>query len=521
MGNEEQQQPVVKENDERACNISVDSLAQRVENSNEIVEVNPPDQLMRWQSLVLEIPPTTVVDDVGEDLVRINMPLTPITTPRRVNFSPMPSPPPTVDTTNESQGPLSSKNKSTLKSFLPKLSFKYRNNTNADIEKAAILALGSSSTETRGKPRISRTLSFTKLFTPRAKAASSLPVTPISHSNPGSMHGPKIYDPNGGAQNSFHRSHSVPELNKDISIRQLDSLRGVIRVIRTTSEDIIMTTSDTSPPNVTDRNDDGGEDILEEEAVCRICLIELGEGADTLKMECSCKGELALAHQECAIKWFSIKGNKRCDVCKNEVRNLPVTLLRLQNSSNTRGTGAQQADVIPYTRVWQDVPVLVLVSMLAYFCYLEQLLVPKMKSGAIAISLPFSCILGLLASMTASNMVRRKFIWVYAFIQFALVVLSGHLFYTLLHMQAVLSVLLSTFVGFGGSMFGTSILREVLRCWRLWLAMSRQQHNHQEEVTETQTQTQSNQPSTTPSQNQTDSQHHGTETRDSETTRDS
>ncbi|KAK2658033.1 hypothetical protein Ddye_011085 [Dipteronia dyeriana] len=517
MGNEkQQQQPVVEENDERACSISVDSQAQRVENSTEIVEVNPPDQFMRWQSLVLEIPPTTVVEDVGEDFVTINMPLTPSTTPRKVIFSPMPSPSPTVvDTTNESQGPLSSKNKSIIRNLLPKLSFKYRNTTTTDIEKAATLALGSSSTETGGK--ISRTLSLTKLFTPRARAASSLPVTPNSHSNPGSLHGAKMYDPNGGAQKSFHRSLSVPELNKDISIRQLDSLRGVFRVIRTTpgvAEDTVMTTSDTSPPNVTDRNDGGGEDIPEEEAVCRICLIELGEGANTLKMECSCKGELALAHQECAIKWFSIKGNKRCDVCKNEVRNLPVTLLRLQNSNNTRGTGAQQADVIPYSRVWQDVPILVLVSMLAYFCYLEQLLVPKMKSGAIAISLPFSCILGILASMTASNMVRRKFIWVYAFIQFASMVLSAHLFYTLLHMQAVLSVLLSTFIGFGFTMVGTSFLRKVSRCRRQWLAMLRQQQSHQEEVI----QTQPHQPSTTPSQNQSDSQHHETETRDSETT---
>uniref|UniRef100_A0A2P2L5W5 Uncharacterized protein n=1 Tax=Rhizophora mucronata TaxID=61149 RepID=A0A2P2L5W5_RHIMU len=114
--------------------------------------------------------------------------------------------------------------------------------------------------------------------------------------------------------------------------------------------------------------------------------------------------------------------------------------------------------------------------MLAYFCFLEQLLVEKMGTRAIAISLPFSCVLGLLSSMISSTMVKRRFVWVYAAVQFALVVLFAHIFYSLVVVHAVLSILLATFAGFGVAMSGSSILIEFLRWRRTWYAQS-EQHN--------------------------------------------
>ncbi|MQL82324.1 hypothetical protein Taro_014803 [Colocasia esculenta] len=152
---------------------------------------------------------------------------------------------------------------------------------------------------------------------------------------------------------------------------------------------------------------------------CRICQLELGEGGETLKMECSCKGALAWTHRDCAIEWN-----------------------------------------------WHDVPILIIISVLAYFCFLEQLLVVDNGFAAIGVSLPFSCLLGFLSSLTSATMVRERYIFVYASVQFVLVATFAHTFHSLLRMQAIVSVMIATFAGFATAMSASSVTVEYVR-WRL------------------------------------------------------
>ncbi|WVZ02733.1 hypothetical protein V8G54_023539 [Vigna mungo] len=462
-----EEKPVNEENEAGSCRRTVSLPVQKVDDPMGITEEASHVPPRKRQNLLLEIPSRT--EESSQDFVAIKMPPTPSSnptpTPKRVNFlvsSRSVDPP-----THNSPGPSTSRGKSAIRSLLPKLSFRYRTSA-ADVEKANTAAPEVSSSGIGEKPSIARSLSLTKIFTPRIKRTSSLPLDEIRQSNNESSHGGSVGGPlnKKEAQRKIARSLSVPANNKDKSLRRMDSFfRIVPSTPRVKEGDVLVDTS----TNDTENEDANGEDIAEEEAVCRICLVDLCEGGETFKLECSCKGELALAHQECAIKWFSIKGNKTCDVCKEEVRNLPVTLLRIQSVRN-RNNGAN--------RVWQEVPVLVIVSMLAYFCFLEQLLVGKMSTGAIAISLPFSCVLGLLSSMTSSTMVKSRFIWIYASVQFAMVVLFAHIFYSVVRVQAVLSILLATFAGFGVVMSGSSILVEFYR-WRRRLQASEQRQGPQ------------------------------------------
>ncbi|CAA2995320.1 involved in mRNA turnover and stability [Olea europaea subsp. europaea] len=374
--------------------------------------------------------------------------------------------------------PNSAKLISSVKNLLPQRSFRGKHPIQ-DGEKTVLII---PDTPKSGKPSTSRSFSLNKFLFSSSTKTHSLPVTPMANVEPKPSEENNVDGnyklPKYEVRKHMTRSFSVPVHVRTRILRQTDSPGGLIRVISAVHRSTTYESASVDISQEIEAQDDTGEDIPEEEAVCRICFVELGEGGEMLKMECSCKGDLALAHKECAVKWFSIKGNKTCDICKQDVRNLPVTLLKIQNPPTVVRRSAavpQQREMTSY-RVWQDVPVLVMVSVLAYFCFLEQLVVSDMGPRALAISLPFSCALGLLSSMMiSSTMVSKSYIWAYASFQFAIVILFAHIFYSVLKVNAILSVLLSSFTGFGIAISTNSILAEYLR----WKASRRQQASRQ------------------------------------------
>ncbi|KAI3470015.1 hypothetical protein Pfo_026678 [Paulownia fortunei] len=74
------------------------------------------------------------------------------------------------------------------------------------------------------------------------------------------------------------------------------------------------------------------EKIPKEEAICRFCFNEFQ--ANMLKTNCKCK--FALLHESCAIEWSHKKGNNKCDVCEQDIQNIPVTVSRENFSSAPR-----------------------------------------------------------------------------------------------------------------------------------------------------------------------------------------
>ncbi|KAK4405639.1 hypothetical protein Sango_0570400 [Sesamum angolense] len=225
------------------------------------------------------------------------------------------------------------------------------------------------------------------------KRCTSLPVTPASNLSPhiivpaSASEGKRPYT--GESQATVSRSLSVPGRNVFIVRSQSFAAR---------ENHAPETDGDQITPGPVHED----QEIPEEEAVCRICL-DTCEERNTFRMECLCKGALKLVHEDCAIKWFSLKGNRECEVCGKEVSNLPVTLLRVANAASRENRETNQNTM----SAWQDFVVLVLISTICYFFFLEQLLLHLPPIYAILIS----SFMGLGIAVLLNSLYMKVFSW--------------------------------------------------------------------------------------------------------------
>lgn len=342
--------------------------------------------------------------------------------------------------------------------FLRGLSFKKKSNS-PDGEKSYLL--NSDTQAVAGSPtlvHIKSNFNWTR--------CTSLP-------GPSSQFSPSVATPASARTASEQQKSNKDALHKNV-LRSLSVPGRNVVIVRSlscaASKENGQSGVDNNQITPASPENDDDEEIPEEEAICRICYDACDEG-NTLKMECSCKGALRLIHEQCAVKWFSIRKNKTCEVCGHEVLNLPVTLLRA--SSNVQGTNTQQVNHRTVNSraisVWQDFVVLVIISTICYFFFLEQLLIQDMKTRAIVIAGPFAFILGLIASMLALILAIREYLWTYAAVEFAFVAVILWLFYNVLRLNPVYAVLLSSVLGFAIAMSLNALYIHIF-FWRVRLA---------------------------------------------------
>nr|ACA35275.1 zinc finger protein [Cucumis sativus] len=379
-----------------------------------------PNLHQKFDNHPMEAPP--LADMNSEEYSEISkFPQIPTRSSKRLAFSPLSSPTFSIAAVSPGTSPSESKSNAEGTNMNSQHA-----NLRPDVEMSPTIPCEVSHVVASQRPRISRSSSLTKIFNPKLKRAA----------DPGSSYEGAISEPpipiRELAQRSMHRSHSVPLIRKDGSVLLRGNIVRLIPISPQIGKEIHLTPFK-SPTYHNDENIDTGEHISEE-AVCRICLIEFGNSPETFKMECNCKGELALAHQECATKW-------------QEVQNLSIELLPVHAVQIYNFQGSE-ANPVAITRYRQG---LAGCSFSRYRQHASLLWLPRATS------------------------VLKEYIWIYAAVQLSLVIAFSHVFYSKLHMQAIVAVLLATFSGFGVTMALSSILEKILRRTRPWLDQSTHQ----------------------------------------------
>lgn len=92
---------------------------------------------------------------------------------------------------------------------------------------------------------------------------------------------------------------------------------------------------------------------------CLICLepftAEDYESGEAITLDCECRGEVAMRHYACAVKWIKIKGDLVCEVCKAEVKNLPAPTPPASESDGESVQGRPSTFGGPYSP-WRNHP---------------------------------------------------------------------------------------------------------------------------------------------------------------------
>ncbi|XP_052209301.1 uncharacterized protein LOC127812811 [Diospyros lotus] len=89
-----------------------------------------------------------------------------------------------------------------------------------------------------------------------------------------------------------------------------------------------------------------------EERDCRICHLNLVGGSGDqesglpIELGCSCKGDLAAAHKQCADTWFKIRGNTTCEICGATALNIVGEQVNEANGTTASAAAVQTGPLL-------------------------------------------------------------------------------------------------------------------------------------------------------------------------------